>query len=401
VTSSPQTIREFLRITAAGEIYLKSRRTRDRFMRILADNVTASLGHAVIDSTVKRSGYHELRADADDLESAGRVVAEVFGVGKVARVEAHHITDLEDLAGTVVDRTGHRVAGKRFAVRVRRRGEHHWRSRDAETLIGSLLLERSAGVDLGDPEVTVSVHVTNGEALILREEWSGIRGLPLGTQRGALVLLSGGIDSPVAAWMMMRSGCPVDFLHLTMECSVSDQALAIAHDLTKHWSAGTEPSIHVVDFQPVKDAIRESVEPKLRQVVLKWLMLTTGERVAEHTGFPMLVTGDSLGQVSSQTAAHIVELDRATDIPIIRPLIALRKEEIMERAREIGTLDMSLRTQEVCDLSDGSRVATGVSAPQLLDAVGRVGDAVVDKAVAGIQTVDARSWWPGMPLHTG
>ncbi len=91
-------------------------------------------------------------------------------------------------------------------------------------------------------------------------------GLPMGSQEPALAMLSGGIDSPVAAWMMMRTGCPVDFLHLEMECSVTDQALAVGHDLVRRWSHGAEPRFHVIDFQPVKDALRERVDPRLRQV---------------------------------------------------------------------------------------------------------------------------------------
>lgn len=402
MTSAPRTCHtEFLRITAAGEIYLKSRRTRDSFMRILTDNAATSLRRAEIAGTVRRTGYHELRAETADPGRAGPVVAAVFGVGKVAHVEAHRFSTLDDLAAITVGRAGRLVEGKRFAVRVKRNGEHDWSSRDAEARIGSLLLDRSAGVDLSDPEATVSVHVSGSEALLVREEWPGIRGLPIGTQQGCLAMLSGGIDSPVAAWMMMRSGCPVDFLHLTMACSVSDQALAIAHDLATRWAHGAEPKVHVIDFQPVKDTIRDAVEPRLRQVVLKWLMLAAAERIADRLGISMVVTGDSLGQVSSQTAAHIVALDRAADLPIVRPLIAFRKEEIMDRARQIGTLEMSLRTAEVCDLSDGHRVATRVSPSKLAAAVAAVGDAPLDTSLASLETVDAGSWWPGLPLQAG
>lgn len=401
MTSRPDTTQsEFLRITASGEIYLKSRRTRDRFVKVLTENVAAALRNVGIDGTVRRTGYHELRVEAADLERAGATVAGVFGVGRVMRVQPRLFTDLDDLASAVVERSASRVEGKRFAVRIKRRGHHPWRSKEAEALIGGMLAGRAAGVDLDHPEVTVAARVSGNEALLVDEEWSGVHGLPLGTQEHGLALLSGGIDSPVAAWMMMRSGCPIDFLHLTMECSVSDQALAVGHDLASRWAHGHEPSLHVIDFQPVKDAIRDGVDPRYRQVVLKSLMLSTAEQVALRSGVQMVVTGDSLGQVSSQTAAHIVVLDRATEMPIIRPLIALRKDEIMERARRIGTLDLSLRTQEVCDLSDGHRVATRVGRGKLAAEVAAVEQASIDKSMATLYTVRARDWWPGAPFPT-
>jgi len=212
-------------------------------------------------------------------------------------------------------------------------------------------------------------------------------------------MLSGGIDSPVAAWMMMRTGCPVDFVHLEMECSVTDQALAVAHGLVRRWGHGSEPRFHVADFQPVRQTLIDNVDPRFRQVVLKQLMLRTAERVAADRSIPLLVTGESLGQVSSQTAAHLAELDRTVEVPVIRPLVALRKEEIVERARQIGTYDLSVRTREVCDLSDGARVATRATADTLARAALDLPDDLVERAVESLRTVEARRWSPGMTIE--
>jgi thiamine biosynthesis protein ThiI len=346
---------------------------------------------------VRRSGYHEIRIDTSDDEAA-RISAGTFGIGRVERVRPVHFPDLDGLARTVAELAGDRVAGRTFAVRIRRRGSHDWRARDAESAIGRLLLDRSAGVDLDHPQAVVRVHIFGEVALMVESDHQGINGLPLGTQEPALVLLSGGIDSPVAAWMMMRSGCPVDLLHLTMECSVSDQALAVGHHLAEEWGHGSSPRLHVIDFQPIKDALRERVDPRLRQVVLKQLMIAAAEKVAERLGIPMLVTGDSLGQVSSQTAAHLLEVDREVAMPLLRPLVALRKEEIVARAREIGTFDISSRTREVCDLADGHRVATRASRGQLADGRQKVGTRMVEEALTTWRSVDARDWWPGMPM---
>lgn len=384
---------------ASGEIFLKSRPTRDRFLRILTDNVRDALSRAAAEATVRRTGYHEITIEGSCDETTALIAARVFGVGSVERVRRIIADDLEELAAAVVPAASSEVSGRRFAVRVRRRGDHPWRSRDAEALIGRLLLDGSAGVDLSEPEVTVRVIVNGDSAWLVDRRWVGVDGLPLGTQEPGLVLHSGGIDSPVAAWMMMRRGCPVDFLHLMMDCAAADQALAVAHELTNGWAGGTEPRIHVIDFQPIKEALQERVDPRLRQIALKRLMLAAGERVAGRLGIPMLITGDSIGQVSSQTAAHLVELDRSTKIPLWRPLLGFRKEEIVARAKEIGTFDLSVRTAEVCDLSEGSRVATSASRRRVEESLQRAGPELLDEALATWESVDARAWWPGMPMQ--
>lgn len=388
-----------LRLTASGEIFLKSRTTRDRFLRTLTENVQDALRHNEIEGIVRRSGYHEMAIEGNDGDVAAEVASQTFGVGRVERLRSIEAATLEELGDAVAGATRHLVVGRRFAVRVRRRGNHEWKSRDAEVLIGRLLLDSSAGVDLDDPEMTVRVLVRDDRAWLVDRRWKGVDGLPLGTQEPALALHSGGIDSPVAAWMMMRRGCPVDFLHLMMDCAAADQALAVAHSLSMRWSGGTEPRLHVIDFQPIKEALRDRVDPRMRQVVLKRLMLDAAERVARRLEIPMLITGDSLGQVSSQTAAHLVELDRSIDTPVLRPLIGFRKEEIVARAKEIGTFELSVRTQEVCDLSDGNRVATKANRRRLDEGVRHVGLALVTEALATWETVDARAWWPGMPMQ--
>jgi len=399
MNATPTPDDRFLRMTGSPEIFLKSHPTRDRFLRMLMANTESALARSGVKGKVRRTGLHEMRVDADDLAAAADTLGTVFGVGKISLVDAIEYDSITDLAETVVGSTRDRVAGKTFAVRVKRRGDQDWTSLDAERLIGRMLFDDSAGVDLGNPQETVRVHVTEEMALIVRSESSGPNGLPLGSQEPALALLSGGIDSPVAAWMLMRTGCPVDFLHLEMECSVTDQALAVGYELITRWGHGAKPRFHVADFQPIKAALLDRVDPRLRQVVLKQLMLVAGEQVAGRLGLPMLVTGDSLGQVSSQTAAHLVEIDRSVDIPVIRPLVALRKDEIIERARQIGTYDLSVRTREVCDLSDGNRVATRASTKSLKRANSEIAPELMEEVLASLRSVDARRWAPGMPIE--
>ena len=391
---------QFLRITPSGEMYLKSRRTRDRFMQELIGNVRSALNAGLVTATVRRSGHHELSIEADDLATAARNSAKVFGVRRVERVDRVDFDTLEQLSKIVAEMSRPRVVEKKFAVRVRRRGNHEWQSRDAEVEIGRMLLDDSAGVDLSHPEVTVRVHVQEQRALVVEESLDGPDGLPLGTQRTALVLLSGGIDSPVAAWMLMRRGCPVDFLHLKLDCSVSDHALVVGDELIRSWGHGSDPTFHVVDFENVKSQLQDRLAPRLRQVVLKQLMLAAAAEVARRRDLQLLVTGDSLGQVSSQTAAHLAVIDGFVKFPTLRPLVGMTKDEIVTRARAIGTYDLSIRAREVCDLSEGKPVETEASQRRLESGRRRLDPNLIDEALGRWEQIRARDWLPGRPLES-
>ena len=389
---------DFLRLVPSGEVYLKSRRTRDSFLRALVANLREGLNGRGLAARVKRSGHHEVRVDAEDLQTAADACAATFGVNRVDLVTPISFDSLEQLSKQVAEVSRGAVRGRTFAVRVKRRGAHDWRSKDAEVEIGNLLLADSAGVNLSQPEVTVRVHVRDDDALLVEDTWPGADGLPAGTQERVLVLLSGGIDSPVAAWMMMRRGCAVDYLHLKLDCSVSDHALVVGDSLVDRWGHGTESRFHVLDFQDVKDQLRRRLPPRIRQVVLKQLMLSAAAEVARRSGIGIIVTGDSLGQVSSQTAAHLAAIDRYVSFPTLRPLVGLSKEEIVARARDIGTFQLSVRAREVCDLSDGRPVETRASAERLRRGHDLLDDDLVAAAVATWESVSAREWLPGAPL---
>jgi thiamine biosynthesis protein ThiI len=392
---------KFLRLVPSGELYLKSRRTRDRFMRELVSNIQAGTDAAGAEATVRRSGHQEFSIVAPDLPAAADAAARTFGVNRVDRVESLEFDTLDQLSKLVAELSRERVSGKKFAVRVRRRGAHDWQGRDAEVEIGNLLFDDSSGVDLDDPEVTVRVHVQDQRALVVEESWPGADGLPLGSQRRVLVLLSGGIDSPVAAWMMMRRGCPVDFLHLKLDCSVSDHALVVGDELVRQWGHGVPSRFHVVDFQGVKDQLRERLAPRIRQVVLKQLMFATAAEVARRSDIQLLVTGDSLGQVSSQTAAHLAEIDTFVGFPILRPLVGMTKQEIVDRSRQVGTYDLSIRAREVCDLSDGRPVETQASSSRLASGHRKLDDTIIQSSLEQWESIDAADWAPGLPLEPG
>jgi thiamine biosynthesis protein ThiI len=390
---------DFLRITPSGEIYLKSRQTRPRFLRILTANLESGLSQTGVVAKVVQSGHHELRIETDHLQDAASVSERTFGVAKIEHVREMQFGDLDGLAVAIADLNRRRVSGHTFAVRVRRSGKHSWSSRDAARIIGALLLDDSAGVNLDDPEVTVRVVVRGDTAMAVLEAWEGPHGLPLGTQDRALVLLSGGIDSPVAGWMMMRRGCPADLLHFKLDCAQSDHALSVGYELVDRWGHGSETRMHVLDFQPVKEVLYRQVRSEYRQIALKKLMVAAAGCMAQRLRIPMLVTGDSLGQVSSQTSAHLVVIDRFSEVPILRPLVAFSKDEIVQWSHRIGTYELSIRAREVCDLSGGRPVVTAATARQLSIALEGVDPGLIEEVLATWETIEAHEWHPGVPLQ--
>ena len=396
--SSQPVPQESVRAIASSEIYIKSDRTRQRFMPILNSNLQKSLAAFGVAGTVRRHGHHGFELKSDDLDGAGIAAAHVFGIDRVDKVTVFDAPSLDHLATSVADLVGPDLAGKTFAVRVRRSGKHDWKSKQAEAVIGNALYDMAAGVDLTNPQQTVQIRVEDSKAAIVSHTWTGPGGLPVATQSSALVMLSGGIDSPVAAWMMMRRGCAIDMLHFKLECNQADHALAVGHELATVWGHGADITLHVIDFEPVKKELNASVHPRLRQVILKQLMTKTAHLVAQRLNLPLLVSGDSLGQVSSQTAANLVEIDKYAQAPLLRPLIAHTKQEIVDRARHIGTYELSTRAREVCDLSGGRRVETAAATYRLRKGMERLRPGLIEDALTTWESVAAAQWFPGAPL---
>lgn len=391
---------DVLLVTLGSEMYVKSDRTRRRFVRRLTSNLEEAFGRAGVTAEVDPMDRGRLIVRSPDPDAALRAAADAFGIHRVERGRALRWHGLEDLAHAVAERARARVAARTFAVRVKRSGTHRWSSPEAQRRIGDLLLADSAGVDLDDPEVEVRVLVAGEEAWSIEDAADGPGGMPLGTQERCLSLLSGGFDSPVAAWMVMRRGCPVEFIHVRLECAQSDHALAVAHQLWRRWGAGTRPRAWVVDFTDVKAALEEQVPARLRQVVLKQLMFRAADLVADERGIPALVTGEAIGQVSSQTLHHMAEIDRSCTRTVLRPLTGGEKYEIVAKAHEIGTGELSARAQEVCDLA-GGRVAVAARRPTLARAHEELPLGLVEQAVAQRAVVSLAEWVPGMdPVPT-
>jgi thiamine biosynthesis protein ThiI len=388
----------FVHLTLSGDVYLKSRRTQKKLISRARNNLGDALDRAGYRGSVERIGLHRYQlhpADAESLHHATTIATQMFGFGSVETVAEIPFGSLDELAHTVADVSAQRVAGRTFAVRVKRRGTHEWRSTELAVAAGTQLVAAGGRVDLDAPEVTVRVSILDDHAFVVTDHERGAGGLPLGTQERVLCLLSGGFDSVVAAWMLMSRGCPVDFVHFSLNCAQSDHALAVARELWSVWGHGTMPEVHLVEFQPVKDALFTSVDAHMRQVTLKVMMAKAASDVAAEQEILAIATGDSMGQVSSQTLPHLAAVSQAATVPILRPLVGLPKDAIIDLARRIGTAELSARAQEVCDLSEGRPVATSAREHRISRSVERVPAELLADAVATRKTFHIADWHPG------
>lgn len=381
-------------LTLASEFHMKSPRTRRWFRRQLHENIRAALAAHAPDAHFVDDGRRWL-VDAEDVERAGAAAARVFGIHRASaalEVEEQSFDNLVEVATRLGES---RVVDKAFAVRVRRRGKQPWQSPDLAAAIGERLVPAARKVDLKRPEVEVKVEAYGDVAYIVEQSWDGPGGLPLGTQGRCMSMLSGGFDSPVATWMLMRRGSPMDFVHLRLDCAETSHAFLVAHELWRCWGQGTEPKVWLVEFEAVKEAIAEHVPGRFRQIVLKRLMYEAADRVATMANATALVTGESVGQVSTQTLQHLSLLDKSVQHLVLRPLVGNDKEEIVALSRRIGLADVCSRAVEACSL-DSRFTATSASASEMERSRAEVADKVLEDALASVKVVRLPEWVPGM-----
>lgn len=383
----------------AGEIGTKSARTRRRFLRILAENVRRGLARAGVRGRVEPR-WSRLMVHTEDPVAARGAVARVFGVHSVSRVVTVRFDGLDDLVAGVEPLVRDRVVGRTFAVRAKRGGHHPFTSVDVAVALGRALLPGSAGVHLDDPEVEVAVEIADREAHVVLESLPGPGGLPIGSGGRAVALFSGGFDSPVAAWMAMRRGTVLDLVVCDLGGGGQvEAALEVARELALGWAPGREPRLHVVDIATAVAALRARVQPRIRQVLLKRAMYRVGTLVARAVGGEALVTGESLGQASTQTLRNLAVAEEAAGMPVIRPLVGMDKDEIIARSRRIGTHAASERVREVCAIASGP-VETAARLGDVLTAEGQLDDGFIRSSVERRRQIDLVSWSPGpRPEH--
>jgi thiamine biosynthesis protein ThiI len=333
------------------EIGLKGR-NRLQFERRLRDNLEATLDSSDVEKIERISGH--LCITLHDEGDAERVREQACATPGVVRVSVgwRCSRDLDRMCSLARDVLLASAPFETFKVAAHRSNtDFEVDSMEMNRLIGAYLCEAApeAKVRMKDPDVVVHVDVVQGSAYVYAQTYPGIGGLPVGSAGRVVSLLSAGIDSPVATWRMVHRGAIAICVHFSGRPQTGTQSEELVADLIEQLApAAGIARLYVIPFGDYQRQISLRVPPKLRVIMYRRLMLAVAERIAqgEHAG--ALVTGESLGQVASQTLSNIRATDEVCKLPVFRPLIGADKQEIMTRARKLGTYDISIQNQEDC-----------------------------------------------------
>jgi len=329
-----------------GELSLKGK-NRAHFERKLAANLKRLLKPIRVERRHSRMLMEVERLDTALLE----YVALIPGIRNFAPVHqaGRTIESMQKVARQAVTEAFGDVAGRSFCVTTRR-GDKRFPMTSPEVnyeVGGCLKNELGLVVNLDHPEITVHVEITPDEAYIYTDKRPGIGGLPVGTSGRGVVLFSGGIDSPVAAYTMMKRGLDVVLVHCYN--STINRDFAKIEDLARQLSRYQgRLKLHMVDLEEFQRHVIATVPADYRMIIYKRQMIREAAKIATGARGQALITGDSLGQVASQTLANIQAIYEASPLPLLSPLIGYDKEEIIALARRIGTFDISV--EEYCDI---------------------------------------------------
>jgi thiamine biosynthesis protein ThiI len=339
-----QPVQETLVMVRYGELFLKSEPVKHHFIAMLLRNIRKALGAAGITCRYE-TPRGRILIYGDEPERIAGIVSRIFGIVdvNVCQRTSAGLPELSRCALALAFRN--LTAGMSFAVRVKRQHKTGLTSQELGTEIGSFVYDHIPGlsVDLDDPDYEIFVEVRDFGGLVYDERIPGPGGLPWGTQGRVLVLLSSGIDSPVAAYLVMKRGCEVTHLYLDAGRWAGSDVTAAAidnHRKLSLWCAGNPLSMVIAESEPLFDRMSQlNIPPRYRCVICKRFMQRVAGRLLTHEGALAIVTGENLGQVASQTLANLGVIADAVTVPILRPLITYDKEETITIARRIGTFD--------------------------------------------------------------
>jgi len=384
-------------IVRCGEVALKGM-NKPYFEKTLAERIRRNLKDYDGVEVKRHEGLIFVRSPKDlDSEEIIRQVSRVFGVSSISpAVEAP--SDLDAIGETAVEFMKQQIRERgirTFKVEAKRadktfpvKSPEIARIIGASVLIGCKVLK----VDVHEPDCKLFVDLRRDRTYLYDEKIRGFGGLPLGTNGKGLVLLSGGIDSPVAAWMMAKRGMVIEALHFHSYPYTSPRAQQKVEEL-----AGIVASycgrmkIHVINLLPIQEQIVQNCPEEETTILVRRFMMRIGEKIARRSGCMMLITGENLGQVASQTAEALVVTDACVQMPVMRPLIAMDKVDIMDKAMEIGTYEKSIEPYEDCCTvflpkhpSTKPRLAQIEASEALLDVEGLVDAAVKSEEIVRI-----------------
>ena len=349
------------------EIMIKSDSVRKRFIKILTSNIRNVLLRETENVAVIRNwDFIEVRAKvAEEAPMVLNLLKRTPGIHHILEVEEYPFETMHDIFEQTLAQVREELEGKTFCVRVRRKGKHEFRSLDVE-------------------------RYDNDKMLLVKARHEGLGGYPVGTQEDVLSLISGGFDSGVSSYMLIRRGSRVHYCFFNLGGAAHEIGVKqMAYHIWSRYSTSHKVRFVAINFENVVGEILEKVDNGQMGVVLKRMMVRAASKIAERFDIQAIVTGEALGQVSSQTLTNLRLIDKASDTLVLRPLITHDKEQIIAMAKEIGTDDIAKSMPEFCGVISKNPTVKAIES-KIIEEEGHFNFDVLDQAVQNAQFLDIR-----------
>lgn len=341
-------------IVRCGEVALKGM-NKPYFERVLVERIRKNLKNINASKVSRKEGLIFVRVPLEsDTNEVIAEISKVFGVSSVSpAIEVE--SELNAIGSKAVEFMNSMIKNegvKTFKVEAKRADKNFpIKSPEIAAKIGAYVLKGCGvlKVDVHEPDCHLFIDLRVDKTYIYTKKINGLGGLPLGTNGKGMVLLSGGIDSPVAAWMMAKRGMVIDAVHFHSYPYTSPRAQQKVEELAEIISSYCgKINMTVINLLPIQEKIVSNCPEDETTILVRRFMMRIAEKIAIQQNDLMLITGENLGQVASQTAEALVVTDQSVELPVMRPLIGLDKVEIMDMARKIGTYEKSIEPYEDC-----------------------------------------------------
>ena len=390
------------------EITIKTKPVRKLLTQQLMQNIRNVLKRVTEDIKVRNS-WDAIEVWTPDGASAV-VNDDVYGalecipgIAHVNRVTEYSLADLDDIVEKTLAVWSTELTDKTFVVRVKRTGDHPFSSVDVERYVGGGLRKLSAakGVDLHNPDIVIRLEIKQNRLFIIHKRVAGLGGFPLGSADSTLTLVSGGFDSTVASYQMIRRGIKSHFLFFNLGGGAHENSVKeVIYYLWKKYGSSHKVQFVSVPFDGVVEEILSVVEDRYMGVVLKRMMMRVANRICAQLGLDSFVTGEALSQVSSQTMMNLRLIDDVADRLVLRPLAVTDKHDIIATARQIGAAGFVERIPEYCGV-----ISRRPNAACLAEDVRQVevafNDDVLEQALASakLEPIDKMRWQPTLAME--
>ncbi len=385
-------------IVRCGEVALKGM-NKPYFEKMLVNRIKKLLKKFDNVEAYRHEGLIFVRADKKhDPEIIIGEISKVFGVASISpALECEsELNSIGDAAVALMMDLIEKKGIKTFKVDAKRADKNFpVKSPEIARIIGAKVLVgcKVLKVDVHNPDCVLFVDLRKDKSYVFEQKISGFGGLPLGTNGKGMVLLSGGIDSPVAAWMMAKRGMLIEAVHFHSYPYTSQRAQEKVEDLARIIAQYCGRfKMNVINLLPIQEQIVKNCPEEETTILVRRFMMRIAEKVAQKSGCTMLITGENLGQVASQTAEALVVTDATVKMPVMRPLIALDKVDIIQKAKDIGTFETSIMPYEdCCTVFLPKHPATKPKLEKILESESKLDvDALVEAAVEKMEIIDIK-----------